>query len=666
MNSESAVPTGSLVIFFEHKEIMLGVCLAEQEGCLLVLCGSGRKLTLGAHRVACCTSEGLAPGDGHDQLVAVMAGHARGQQSLMQQVDACGLWRRLEAGQLYGLADLATRVFGAAAGFDHAGAVLRALMRARLYFKLQGNQFLAQTPAQVEQTREKQALAARQQQELAAGSAWLMAAAGGAREIPEAGRYIDLLKDFVTFGKEAAEYGLASEMMRRAGLASARAGFDLLVRLGVWGEDENVLLRRHGIPTAWPAGIMEEVSALEASCAAADALSAGREDLTGLEACAIDEPFTRDIDDAISFREDGEVLELGVHMADAASAILPGTLLEREAARRAASLYLPEGKVPMLPPALSENLLSLKAGATRAAVTVFIKLSRLGELIDYRWTLSTVRVTRQLSYDEADEEIAQGGGIARLHIWLGRARERRMRAGASGALIPELQVRVDSSKGLLLKVRQRETPGQMLVAECMILANYCAALLCSGRRIPALYRRQAAPACPTAGVADSDLHALLLRGRGFSRVELGTQPGLHSSLGLPCYVTVTSPIRKYSDLVGQRQLVTWLRQGVPLYNARDLKAIASTTRPVLARLAMVEQERKRYWILKSLSCRTGEVMSALVLKRRLRGYVLVLPELLFEFYLKAPGRPLLEPGATVAVLIEDVDPHAGQLRCRLA
>lgn len=659
--------TGSVIIFFEHKETMLGVCLAEQDGCIRVVCDNGRELVLGTHRIAHRASDCLDAGLAREQLVSIMAGQVSRQKNLMEQVDAGRLWHRLEAGRLFALDDLAVQVFGAAASFDHAGAVLRALMQDRLYFKLQGNRFLAYTPEQVDKARQKHAIEVRRRRELAEGSTWLEAVVGGStRETAGSARYIDLLKDFVIFGKEAPEYALAREMLQRAGLASSRAGFDALVRLGIFDEDENLLLLRHRIPTAWPDGVREEISALEAPRTAPEGRAAGREDLTRLETFAIDEPFTKDIDDAISFHGHGDVLEIGIHMADAASAIVPGSCLDREAARRGASLYLPEGKVPMLPQTVSEDLLSLKAGATRAAASVFVRLSCAGDMLDYRWTLSMVRVARQFCYDEMDAEIARGLEFARLHALLCRLREQRIRSGATWALIPELQVRVGSARDILLKVRDRETPSQMLVAECMILANYCAALFCSTRQIPALYRRQAAPVRTGEGRSGSTLHELLMRGKDFSRVELDIKPGPHSSLGLPCYITMTSPIRKYLDLVGQRQLVGFLAQGAPFYGARELREIASTVQPVLSRLALAEQERKRYWILKSLGRRAGDVLQALVLERRSQGYALVLPDLLFEFYLKVPSRTRLEPGATVPVVVEEVEPFTGMLKIRLA
>jgi exoribonuclease-2 len=667
MTGESDVSTGSVIIFFQHKEPMLGVCLAAQDGSVRVLCENGRELVLGTHRIAHRAADCLDAGLAREQLVSIMAGQVSRQNNLMAQVDAGRLWQRLEAGRLFALDDLAVQVFGADASFDHAGAVLRALMRDRVYFKLQGNRFLAQTPEQVDTARQKHAREVRRQQELAEGSAWLKAVAGGStRQTAGSARHIELLKDFVVFGREAPEYALAKEMLQRAGLASARAGFDVLVGLGIFDEDENLLLLRHRIPTAWPDGIMEEIRALEAPPPAPEGRAARREDLTGLETFAIDEPFTKDIDDAISFHDHGDVLEIGIHMADAASAIAPGSCLDREAARRGASLYLPEGKVPMLPRDVSEDLLSLKAGATRAATSVFVRLSGAGDILDYRWTLSMVRVARQLCYDEMDAEIARGLEFARLHALLGRLREQRIQSGATWALIPELQVRVGSDRDVQLKVRDRETPSQMLVAECMILANYCAALLCSTRQIPTLYRRQAAPARTGEGRSGATLHELLTKGRDFGRVELDIRPGPHSSLGLPCYVTMTSPIRKYLDLVGQRQLVGFLAQGAPFYGARELRDIASMVQPVLSRLAMVEQERRRYWILKSLGRRAGDVLPALVLERRFQGYALVLPDLLFEFYLKVPGWTRLEPGATVPVVVEQVDPLAGMLKIRLA
>ena len=135
-------------------------------------------------------------------------------------------------------------------------------------------------------------------------------------------------------------------------------------------------------------------------------------------------------------------------------------------------------------------------------------------------------------------------------------------------------MRVDRSHDISLKLRDRETPGQVLVSEFMILANYCAALFFSEQRQPGLFRRQAEPRQRLIGKDAPTLFDMFLQRRAMSRVEITTSPGPHSSLGLACYISITSPLRKYFDLVMQRQLVSLLRGGPAAYTRRELRDIA--------------------------------------------------------------------------------------------
>jgi exoribonuclease-2 len=148
-------------------------------------------------------------------------------------------------------------------------------------------------------------------------------------------------------------------------------------------------------------------------------------------------------------------------------------------------------------------------------------------------------------------------------------------------------------------------------------------------------------------------------------VEVDVKPGLHSTLGLQSYTSVTSPLRKYLDLVTQRQLVGLLRGDAPFYAANELKDIAALVQSVLTKAAVVEHERKFYWVLKVLKDRAGEELKALVLDVRSGGYNIILTDYLLDVHLKVPEGVFISPGDTVSVIIESVDPFAGTLRVKL-
>ena len=142
-------------------------------------------------------------------------------------------------------------------------------------------------------------------------------------------------------------------------------------------------------------------------------------------------------------------------------------------------------------------------------------------------------------------------------------------------------------------------------------------------------------------------------------------PGPHSSLGLSSYTSITSPLRKYLDLVTQRQLVYLLKSRIPAYSPKALKNIAASVQPFLTRAAIVEQERKRYWVLKVLKGRIGEKLPALILDKRFRVYTILLIEYLLDVHLKVPEGIFLSPGDMVPVIIKHVNLFDGTLQVRL-
>jgi exoribonuclease-2 len=199
----------------------------------------------------------------------------------------------------------------------------------------------------------------------------------------------------------------------------------------------------------------------------------------------------------------------------------------------------------------------------------------------------------------------------------------------------------------------------------MILANHLAARLFRERGVPALYRKQARPRGRVDMPDRPALYHLYRQRRLLSRVDLSTEPGPHCMLGLDLYTTITSPMRKYYDLVMQRQM-RCLLQGTPaLYGKNDLKNLVAEVEPCLTRANLVSQERERYWVLKYFQERIGQTCSALVLEKRMRTYSIVLTDYQFEANLSAPDGTELIPGTTVTVVIEKVDPFNGSLRVAL-
>ncbi len=650
--------SGRLILFFQHGELSTGFCTAHVGMHLQVLCAGHVSMRLAVQRVVHVQPFSGFDGNDTNYVLKMLSAVEKEQVRLAGTIDLEALWSHLDRkSSAYSPDELAGKVFGAAAAIDHTAAVIRALQHDRIFFKFDGERYLARSPQQVAQARTNAAQEKARRIEIEQCGEWLRAFANG-RETGGAVRdlCVGYLRQFAVFGNGALQYAHILEIFKQAGVGlDRRQCFNVLVRLGVCTDDENLLFERHGVPCFWSADVLREADVLD------DMSFGNRCDVSSLKACSIDDPGTRDIDDAISLEFDGENLRLGIHITDVASQIPPGSALDRQASQRGISLYLPEGTTPMLPPSLSEKRLSLVAGELRPVVSVFVTLDSDGAVSERTLQLSTIRVKRRLSYRDVDDDIGSGGEFQNLYERLMRARDIRLSAGASGMVIPELQIRVDHGSEVLLSVRERETPAQALVAECMILANYSAALFLKQHSVPALYRTQKPGRLSAASSGTMPLPERMRRRHAFNRTILDTMARPHAGLGLDCYCSTTSPMRKYLDLVMQRQLVSAVQVHEPVYTAGELRDVTTALQPVLNRASLVEKERRHYWLLKKMEPLQGQALPAVIISRRKEKYTVLLTDFLLELNAPAPEDCCYEPGREVRVLLKDIDPFSGSI-----
>ena len=652
---------GRIILFFDHKSILLGVCIAETGRSLTLLSQEGKTLSLNPSRVVLVSNDVMDLSLSKEELVKMLRIRHDHQSLLQYKVAPASLWSQAKGTKrIFSLIELAQTVFQTEPNFDHQCAVLRTLMKDRIYFKVRGTHAQARTPAEVEAKHIKARQEEEHQRIIGQGSVWLSSIARGIdMASPVRNACIDILKRIAVFGKETHFYRVYKDMLACAGITDQKQCFDILVRLGIWDEDENLLLERYGIPQEWPDGIAGTAESIAAESLQNSLADPSRIDLTNRCIFSIDDPFTKDVDDALSISFEGREIILGVHIADVASLIQEGGDIDREAAKRGTTIYFPEGKIPILPQPFSEKAASLEQGNERPALSFFIRLSRDGCIQDIRCIPSVIKVTHRFSYDEANRAVEDGSELAALYQCAVSLRKRRVELGAILLPIPELYVRVDAQKNITTHLRDKDLPAQVLVSECMILANYCAALLLKKYSCPAIFRCQNIPRERMASLGTFSLADLYLLRRRVNRVLLTISPGRHTTLGLPCYLTLTSPIRKYLDLVNQRQLSCLVRNKNLCYSRDNLQGVLESIRPVLARATIVSQERRKYWVLKKLRTCTGKPLEALVLGTTRRGLMVLLKEYLLEIGAMNLGKKKFAVGDSVSVILSDVDPFSG-------
>ena len=323
----------------------------------------------------------------------------------------------------------------------------------------------------------------------------------------------------------------------------------------------------------------------------------GRVDLRGLTTFTIDPETAKDFDDALSVEEEPDGLRAWVHIADVSAFVQAGSPLDRGAAQRAFTTYVPGRAAPMLPPGLADDLCSLRPHEDRLTVTV--EFPPAGEPRLYR---SVIRSDARLTYGQAERREADppiAAALERTDRLTAELRDRRFARGALRIDSPEVTFEFDGRGGVARAWQESEPTAHRLVEELMIRANEAVAELLSSRRREALYRVHEHPdpraiallirkladlGVPTPPTPDLDelgpataahvaaqaaervmdyaarsgrgreaFPALVLRSLKQARYHpenLG-----HSGLASRAYCHFTSPIRRYPDLVVHRALL---------------------------------------------------------------------------------------------------------------
>ncbi len=343
-----------------------------------------------------------------------------------------------------------------------------------------------------------------------------------------------------------------------------------------------------------------------------------RRDLTHLPTFAIDNEGTEDPDDAIS--QDGD--RLWVHVADVAALVTPDSAADLEARARGANLYLPEGVVPMLPWSATEQL-GLGLAAASPALSFGLRVAPDGSVAELEITPSWVRVQR-LTYEQAEEMLAQEP-LRTLYAW---ANAHAARRGAQGALTLDLpEVRIKAVNGQVTIAPLPSLRSQELVAELMLMAGEAVAQMAIERDLPIPFTVQE-PGEPME--QPRTLSEMFASRRRMRPSQASTSPGPHAGLGLAAYTRVTSPLRRYLDLVAHQQLRAMLA-GRPMLDEAALLERIGAAEAVGGAVRRAEQLARQHWTLVYLQQQQpawrGE--GVIVEKMGLRATVLI-PDLAWE------------------------------------
>ena len=343
----------------------------------------------------------------------------------------------------------------------------------------------------------------------------------------------------------------------------------LLVKLKYWSEFTNPYPQRHKIY------LNEEIKVISKEFT--------RKDLTHLTCLAIDNSDSSDADDAISI--DGD--RLWVHIADVASYVEIDSELDIFAQKRASNLYLPDQIFHMLPPELSRAC-SLGGSGSSNAISIGLRLGG-SEISDIEIHLSEIKVTN-MSYEHADKVINENEVLSKLNDIAIFHKAFRNDNGAIKLNLPNVDVKVKAQKVFIRP--QEDSNSRDLVAEMMVIAGRAIAQFSIENGISMPYLTQDTGNFSKdiiENIQNLTIAKAFEASRGFKRSKITVKPSEHSGLGLSAYLRVTSPMRRYLDLLVQQQLVRFLNK-LPTLDDKAIKERIKTINSSMPKVSKASRQ----------------------------------------------------------------------------
>ncbi|MBF0390262.1 MAG: RNB domain-containing ribonuclease [Desulfamplus sp.] len=644
---------GNIVEYIDQQKVICAVILLIKNQRLRLLTEHNKEVNLSIGRVAHLSLELLDVTASKDSLVRGLKLRSTLRSELSKTINIKELWELLhEEDQPIDLDTMTSFCFDPPITSDHEAAVIRAFFNDKLYFKFSQDSFMPNSSNQIEMRLKQIEEAQKKERLIELGAVWLKEIEKGViAPVPDPQiQYI--LQDYYIFDKESKVASDAKSIMAKNGTESMQHIFNSLVKAGIWSQDENIDLIRLDIPVPFPDAVHKQ--SLELILKHDDFLTdPTRRDLRDIPLITIDGQSTLDYDDAISLQKLDDGYILGIHIIDVGFYIKDGDPIDRHARIRGSSIYMPDDKIPMLPPNLSEGLCSLKEKEPRPGISTLVRLNRFFDIIDYEIVSSIIEVHHQMSYTEANLMNGEDDPITTLYRLATVLRDKRLKAGAVQITLPEVNIWIEENGEIGISRIDRENPSRMLISEFMILANSLMAEFLVKHQMPAIFRSQPEPKQRLFQGIEPSIFLNCMQRKQLNRAIIGTKAEHHSGLGVRAYLTATSPIRRYYDLLTQRQIRGVLGYEKP-YSKNELDQILNAIEIPVNNTGKIQALRRKYWLFRYLERMKGAKEEAIVLDCRRDFYTVLLKEYMLEWRVPAGGLNL-KPGDIVYVTIQHAD-----------
>lgn len=429
---------------------------------------------------------------------------------------------------------------------------------------------------------------------------------------------------------------------------------DILGSKGENNAEMHAILAEFGLPYRYPQSVENAAEKIDAGITPAEI--ARREDFRGVTTFTIDPRDAKDFDDALSIRRlSNGNWEVGVHIADVTHYVQPGSVIDKEAQRRATSVYLVDRTIPMLPERLSNGICSLRPNEEKLTFSAVFELDNKANVINSRIGRTVIKSDRRFTYEEAQEIIEKGEGeyASELGVLNKLAKELRRRRYRNGALeFDRAEVRFEIDKdGKPVSVYFKESKdANKLIEEFMLLANLTVAesigKVPKGKKAKTfVYRVHENPdpeklsnlsliasrfgyKLNTEGAAkaiNQSVNNLLrdVKGKGeenmlsilairaMAKATYTTTNVGHYGLAMPYYTHFTSPIRRYPDMIVHRLLARYAAGGRSADRAKiEDECKHDSEMEVIA--ANAERASIRYKQVEFMKDRLGEIYQGVI------------------------------------------------------
>lgn len=447
----------------------------------------------------------------------------------------------------------------------------------------------------------------------------------------------DFQDEDIPFLQEVEAFALGksskSAILREAGIPETQEkAHKILLQNGFWSILKNPWPTRRGITLA------------SANLPGEPVAEVPRLDLTNQEkyrAYAIDNEDSSDPDDAIGF--DGDFL--WIHIADPSDTVLPDSPPDIEARKRGSTNYLPEGVFRMLGSEITLNY-SLGLAKISKALSFRLKLDEKGDISSVRILKTLVNVER-LTYKKASL-LKDSNELNALFRISQRNRERRLRKGAVEINLPEVSIILKEGRVSIEQCEQNEA--QAMVKEMMLLAGEGAAKFAFENSIPFQFVSQEEPEIPK-NIPQGLAGEYRLR-RSMRPRQVSVNPSAHHGLGLGMYAQVTSPLRRYGDLVSHQQLSLFLENRKTMDKETLFDKIAQGD---IAASECIKAERESciHWKLVYLLQNPQWQGEAVIVETGIPKAKILIPELAMESQINIPGN--LQLNDRIKVKAENIE-----------